>query len=464
MSRLALALLLPLAALLAGCPQSPPPRPLPPLASCTPTPEAFSVPQLPPSGSGDFAVPYVPGELLVLPGGLTPQGLVSRVPGAELQAALPGGFLRLRVPEGQERAKAEALLRAGAQAVQPNYLYFPLYAPNDPLYPQSPADPARLQPFYARMGLETTWDQIDSLGCTPVVAVLDTAFNPEHPDLRGQLLPGKNLTPDGLGQDDLSPSPPPSGTAYQTGEPDHGQGVAGLVAATADNALGIPGVGLNRVRVLPLKVFYWVNGQYSSTSALLASAIRLATDLGANVINLSLGSPVPLDPVVQQALGYAIAQGTLPVAAAGNAGQDGLYYPARYPGVLAVGSVTLTGARSDFSNYATAPADLVMAAAGNQNPSERLWSLALGAAYPSYRSPAPYLRWAGTSFAAPQVSAVAALYVARYAARYGQAPSPSQVRLCLEATASNRGQYEAQTGYGIVRADRAMVDTTYCFP
>ena len=368
----------------------------------------------------------------------------------------------MKVPPGQEKAKAKALLQAGARWVQPNYLYFPLYVPNDPLYTSS--DSSALQPYYQAIRLEAAWDLLGSLPCTPVVAVLDTAFNPTHPDLQPSLLPGRNLTPDGLPPEDLSPSPPPQGYAYGSGDADHGQGVAGLVAAVADNNQGIPGVGLNRVKVLPLKVFYWVSGSYSSTSAVLASAIRYAADQGAAVVNLSLGSPTPLDGVVQQALGYALSKGTLPVAASGNAGANGLYYPAAYPGVLAVGSAKLDGTRSDFSNYSTAPADLVLAAAGNGNPKQTLWSLALGQNYPYYRTLGAYAQWAGTSFAAPQASALAALYVAKYYARYGLGPSPDQIRLCLTRTASNGGSYDPQTGFGLVRADRVMTDTTYCFP
>jgi serine protease len=404
----------------------------------------------------------VPGELLVLPGGLAPQSLAARVQGVEARRALDGGFLQVKVPPGQEKAKAEALLQAGARWVQPNYLYFPLYVPNDPLYTGS--DSSALQPYYQAIRLEAAWDLLGSLSCTPVVAVLDTAFNPTHPDLQPSLLPGRNLTPDGLAPEDLSPSPPPQGFAYGLGDADHGQGVAGLVAAVADNNRGIPGVGLNRVKVLPLKVFYWVSGSYSSTSAVLASAIRYAADQGAAVVNLSLGSPTPLDGVVQGALGYALSKGTLPVAASGNAGANGLYYPAAYPGVLAVGSAKLDGTRSDFSNYSTALADLVLAAAGNGNPKQTLWSLALGQNYPYYQTLGTYAKWAGTSFAAPQASALAALYVAKYYARYGWGPSPDQIRLCLTRTTSNGGSYDPQTGYGLLQADRVMTDTTYCFP
>ncbi len=152
------------------------------------------------------------------------------------------------------------------------------------------------------------------------------------------------------------------------------------------------------------------------------------------------------------------------MASSGNGGTEGLYYPAAYPGVLAVGSAKLDGTRSDFSSYSTQPTDLVLTAAGNRNPSQTLWSLALGQNYPYYQTLGAYARWAGTSFAAPQASALAALYVARYYARYGQGPNPDQIRLCLTHTAANGGNYNSQTGYGLLQADRVMTDTTYCFP
>ncbi|MGQ9753685.1 MAG: hypothetical protein ACUVQD_03360, partial [Thermaceae bacterium] len=133
MKRFALLLLFPL---LYACnqTQSPPPTP----QACRPTSTlGLSAQGVSASlqGLGDFDLPHVPGELLVLEGGLTPQGLLSRAglsKEVKVQALLPGGALHLRVPPGQERAKAEALLRAGARYVQPNYLYRLLAQPNDP--------------------------------------------------------------------------------------------------------------------------------------------------------------------------------------------------------------------------------------------------------------------------------------------------------------------------------------------
>ena len=445
--------------------QSPPPTP----QACRPTPTGSPSVQglVSPQGLGDFSAPHVPGELLVLGGGLTPQGLLDRaglLGEAELLSTLPGGALHLRVPPGQERAEALALLRAGARYVQPNYLYRLLAQPNDPwyLYPADPSNPFPQRPFFRLIHMEQAWDRF-APGCTPTVAVLDTAFDPADPELAQNLRPGFNATPDGLsGPKALDPSPPPSGASYREGEADHGQGVAGLIAAVTNNGSYVAGVGWNRVKVLPIKVFYFEGFQYTSTTAVLDRAIRYAAERGANVINLSLGGPQDL--YLQEAISYALSKGTVVVAAAGNDGTDGLVYPARYAGVLAAGSVRLDGTRSDFSNYSSTPSSLIMAAGGNGDPPESLWSLALRRDYGYYRGLGDVAGWVGTSFSAPQVAGVAAMYIAQYQARYGQAPTPDQVRTCLTMTASNGGRYDPQTGYGIVQADRVLLDTTYCFP
>jgi serine protease len=121
---------------------------------------------------------------------------------------------------------------------------------------------------------------------------------------------------------------------------------------------------------------------------------------------------------VRQALGYALSKGTLPVAASGNAGADGLYYPAAYPGVLAVGSAKLDGTRSDFSNYSTALRTWCWRRRGTEPETDPL--------VPGPRAELPllptlgaYAQWAGTSFCRPRGQALAALYVSQAYARYG---------------------------------------------
>lgn len=465
MKRSIFLLLLLLLPLFYACNQAQSPSPTPQACRLTPTQSPSVQGLVSPQGLGDFSAPHVPGELIVLGGGPTPQGLLDRaglLGEAEVLSTLPGGALHLRVPPDQERAEALALLRAGARYVGPNYLYRLLAQPNDPLYPANPLDPSRQQPFFRLVHMEQAWG-LFAPRCTPTVAVLDTAFDPADPELAPNLLPGSNATPDGLsGPRALDPSPPPSGASYQRGEADHGQGVAGLIAAVTNNGSYVAAVGWNRVKVLPIKVFYFEGSQYTSTTTVLDKAIRFAADQGANVINMSLGGPQDL--YLQASISYALSKGTAVVAAAGNEGTDGLVYPARYAGVVAVGSVRLDGTRSDFSNYSSATSSLIMAAGGNGVPPENLWSLALGRDYGYYQGLGAVARWAGTSFSTPQVAGVAAMYIAQYQARYGQAPTPDQVRTCLTMTASNGGRYDPQTGYGIVQADRVLLDTTYCFP
>ena len=82
------------------------------------------------------------------------------------------------------------------------------------------------------------------------------------------------------------------------------------------------------------------------TSAMVAAGIRYATDLkragySPMVINMSLGGPA-LEAVEQAALDYAIANGVIVVAAAGNAGEAGMGYPGAYAPVISAGSIGWT--------------------------------------------------------------------------------------------------------------------------
>lgn len=82
------------------------------------------------------------------------------------------------------------------------------------------------------------------------------------------------------------------------------------------------------------------------TSAMVAAGIRYATDLkkagySPMVINMSLGAPA-LEPLEQAALDYAIANGVIVVAAAGNAGESGMGYPGAYAPVISAGSAGWT--------------------------------------------------------------------------------------------------------------------------
>ncbi|MEZ0347878.1 MAG: S8 family serine peptidase [Thermus sp.] len=394
-----------------------------------------------PRGLGDFSAPHVPGELLVFAEGFTPQGLANRVEGVVPLKAFQGGFLRVRVPPGQERAKAEALLRAGARWVQPNYIYEPLALPpndpNDPLYPryQKPQ-------LSGLVGLEAAWATTTG-DPSLVLAVVDTGYL-LHEDLsqRWYMPSGMNL--DVADGDDDPTDNTPSATASQNAF-SHGLAVASVIGAESNNAQGMSGVTWQG-KLLPLKVAKSSDG--SITTASVKEAVDLAVQLGAKVINLSLGGYV-YDRSLEQSLSAARAQGVVLVAAAGNDGIDGVLYPASSPSVIAVGSVSNDKSKSYFSNCGP-ELDLVA-------PGERVTVLLPNNGY-GFGS--------GTSFASPMVAGVAALYMSAYKARYESLPNPNQVYQCLTATAEDLGPPGHDTGYGfgLVRADRVMADSTHCFP
>ena len=274
-----------------------------------------------------------------------------------------------------------------------------------------------------------------STGTGEVVAVVDTGTDVTHPDLAGQVLPGAEFitqtsTSTGDGSDD------------QNG---HGTHVSGIVAALANNNMGVAGLAPG-VRILPVRVLDEDGTGWSSD---IARGIMWAADHGADVINLSLGSTAD-DANMKAAIAYAHdTKGVVVTAAAGNAGAgaNATNYPAADPGVIAVASTTSTGARSSFSNYGSyvdiaAPGSTIMST------------------YPMAFSPSAsvaYASMSGTSMASPYVAAAAALVRARYGLT-----DPDAVEARLEATALDLGTAgrDDQFGNGQVDALAAVCPVT----
>ena len=167
----------------------------------------------------------------------------------------------------------------------------------------------------------------------------------------------------------------------------HGTMVAGVAAATGNNAKGIAGVDWG-TKILPLQALD--DNSYGNTLT-VGRAIRYAVAQGADVISLSLGSGLP-DAYVEEAVRAAIAAGIVVVAAAGNDGCDCMLYPARYPEVVAVGALNTSSQRASFSSWGS---NLDIVAPGSQIGTPT-WQVANGVS--TYAS-----NVAGTSFAAPMV-------------------------------------------------------------
>ncbi len=101
------------------------------------------------------------------------------------------------------------------------------------------------------------------------------------------------------------------------------------------------------VKIIPIKAF---DNRGCSSQFIIANAIIYAVDNGADVINCSFGYPT-MNNTLRNSVQYALDQGVIIVAGAGNKGQESLMYPAGHPGVMAVSSLDDNDRISYFSNY-----------------------------------------------------------------------------------------------------------------
>ena len=162
-------------------------------------------------------------------------------------------------------------------------------------------DPA-VTPYYECVGIYEAWD-IAKGRSDVIVAVLDTGIDRTHEDLvDASILPGYDAVTKTAGVYD-----DPVG---------HGTGVIGIIAATADNALGSAGAA-HGVTILPIKVSSSSTTTYSSD---LVSAIRFAANSGAKVINMSVGG-LSYSYAEEEAVNYAVSKGCILVSASGNGGE-----------------------------------------------------------------------------------------------------------------------------------------------
>ena len=244
-----------------------------------------------------------------------------------------------------------------------------------------------------------------------VVAVIDEGVDVNHPDLRDNIwtntgeVAGNNLDDDGNGyiddvngfdfaNDDASVYDPDP----ITGDGDeHGTHVAGTIAATGNNGVGITGVNW-QAQVASLK-FLSANGGFTSDAV---EAINYAVAEGIDISNNSWGGG-GRSQALEDAIRRADTAGHIFIAAAGNGGADGIgdnndttpNYPSNYevPNVVSVAATDDTDTLASFSNFGATTVDLAA-------PGVSILSTLPGNTYG---------RFSGTSMATPHVAGVAAL-------------------------------------------------------
>jgi subtilisin family serine protease len=296
----------------------------------------------------------------------------------------------------------------------------------------TPTDPFVSRQWYlAASHFYESWLTFPAFERIPV-AVIDSGIDAGHPEFASppRVLAAKSFVGGSANVDPLG----------------HGTFVAGLIAAGIDNGIGIAGLAPS-AQLLVAKV---VTPSRTIPIDAEARAIRWAVDDGARVINMSLGGiRDPLDPNLDSysrleadAIAYAVRNGVVVVAAVGNSDQAPsspwpyASYPAALPHVLGVSAYGPDGSVPTFSNRDRIYDDVAA-------PGEDIISVfprSLTARYPtcseqgySTCGPGEYREGGqGTSFAAPQVSAAAAvLFSLRPRLR------PEQVTEILEHTASD---------------------------
>jgi len=296
-------------------------------------------------------------------------------------------------------------------------------------------------------GADVRWLAALSAAGTPlpvVVAVLDTGVSMSHPDLLGQLVQGRNTSTTStnpavyLNTDDVNMNAEPGS---------HGTKCAGVIAAVANNGVGIAGVAPN-AKIMPIKIAAAPFAQASTTSS--ANGVTWAVDLNAQVLSMSWGFPSGSTnlALLQAAIQYAAQHNVVMVASTGNVPGQPIGYPAADAEVIAVGSTTN---RDEFAPFTSTGAAMDIAAPGD----------CIYTTVDQLNNPNGYGDQTGTSFSVPMVAGVAALV-------WGVNPSltGADVRSIIVQSVDDLGSagYDAQFGAGRLNAYAAVRESLARLP
>jgi len=428
---------------------------------------------------------YEPGAVLVtLAKGATLQDARAALSGVpELATAtateVVDGLLKVELPASLSVNDATPLV-AGLDcidAAQPNYRYRTV-SREGALFPEALSS-SRLattarggalglasalnDPFYgdqwhlASINAEKAWSSVAAQGTSPsTVAVIDAGFYTSHEDLRSNIASVYDATKEKTVSIESN---------LDSNQVNHGTHCAGIIAATANNALGVAGVTDNVCKVLPLRVEDDGGSIYTSYVAQAYSHLVANKDAySIRVVNISLGAPCKeaanrlTDTVLYDCIQKGRNAGILTIAAAcndSNATPPYYAYPADFDNVVSVIALDQDAsnadgvARASYSNYNTAgqraknisaPGSNILSLRGTKN-----WEW--GAYYETL-----YGTMDGTSMAAPVVSGVMGLmFAANPDLTVDEATSKlySSAKDLTKSSGANKG-WDRATGFGEV--------------
>ncbi|MFV2057960.1 MAG: S8 family serine peptidase [Thiohalomonadales bacterium] len=337
-----------------------------------------------------------------------------------------------RKSDPQRQLKLQTLLaiqalrrRSDVEYAGPNLIRRALRVPNDTDYGR--------QWNLGFINLPQAWDITTGTaknGTSVIVAVIDSGVLLNHPDMVGQLVSGYDFVKDvnysadgdGLDADPADPGDRPvcnvaAGCFMTTSSSFHGTHVAGTIAARSNDNTGIAGVSWG-AKIMPIRV---LGREGFGTSFDVMQGVLYAAGLLdsqapptqiADIINLSLGGPIP-DAFEEAIFGDVRAAGVIVVAAAGNESTSSPVYPAAYDGIISVSAVDANEHLAPYSNFGssidvTAPGGRILLGPMNQKIVDKAIYSSLGDDS-SGAIRFAYGYYQGTSMAAPHVAGVLAL-------------------------------------------------------
>ncbi len=307
------------------------------------------------------------------------------------------------------------------------------FRPDDPYY--------RHQWHLDQVQMPDAWRRTQGDGV--VVAVIDTGVAyrdgggfSQAPDLaQTRFVPGRDLVDNDDTPDD---------------EHGHGTHVAGTVAQSTNNGVGVAGVA-PQAAIMPVRV---LDARGAGRWGSVAAGIRWAADNGAHVINLSLGGGTP-SRAIAAAIRHAHEKGVVVVAAAGNTGRGRVQYPAANPHTIAVSAVRFDEELTFYSSYgnhldiAAPGGDIRVDQNGDGMPDGVLQNTIVRGNVNRF----DYLTFQGTSMAAPHVAGAAALI------RAAGVTDPDAVESILKESAKDRGDAR-RYGAGLLQVNDALAQAS----
>ena len=305
---------------------------------------------------------------------------------------------------------------------EPNYTYRAAIIPSDTYY--------NSQWYLAKIKAPQVWDIVRE-SPNVVIAIIDSGVQIDHPDLRDNIWQNKKeITGNGIDDDrngfiddvngwdfvnNVSDPRPKFMSGFSASGVLHGTIVAGIAAASGNNAAGISGVSW-RAQIMPLKVLD-DKGEGDTNAVIKAIDYAIAND--ADIINFSFvgfGNSHALERAIRRAYNAGIIM----VAAAGNEqeGGNGYFldekpmYPACHDGsilenmVIGVSATDALDQKASFSSYGSKCVDIAAPGVSIYStavyaPEKSIDNVFFNKYYDGY--------WSGTSMAAPMVSGAIAL-------------------------------------------------------